>query len=119
MRAGHDRRIDQKEIREFARSAQRRADEQEKDIDDVVHNLTHNSYLMKHATSNVLRELQELNDAYPDAFYNRVANEHLIEYAEQDVSFDFWYDYLYMFLATGLEWTVLEGVKEPAANVDF
>jgi len=42
-----------------------------------------------------------------------------MEYAEQDVNFDFWYDYLHMFLATGLEWAVLEEVKEPAANVDF
>jgi len=47
----------EEKIREFARLAQKRADEQEKDIDDVVHNLTHDSYLMKHTTSNVLREL--------------------------------------------------------------
>ena len=89
MRAGHGRRIDEKKIREFARLAQNWADEQEKNIDDVVHSLTHDSYLMKHTTSNVLRELQELDDAYPDAFYDRAANEHLMEYAEQDVNFDF------------------------------
>jgi hypothetical protein len=108
----------EEKVREFARLAQKRADEQDKDIDDVVHNLTHDSYLMKHTTGDVLRELQELDDAYPDAFYNGAANEHLMEYAEQDVNFEFWYDYLYMFLAAGLEWAVLEEVKEPAANVD-
>jgi len=33
------------------------------------------------------------------------------------VNLEFWYDYLYMFLAAGLEWAVLEEVNEPA-NVD-
>jgi hypothetical protein len=61
---------------------------------------------------------RDLVQGYPDAFYNGAANEHLMEYAEQDVNFEFWYDYLYMFLASGLEWAVLEEVKEPAANVD-
>jgi predicted outer membrane protein len=108
----------EEKVREFARLAQKRADEQEKDINDVVHNLTHDSYLMKHMTSDVLEELQELDGAYPDAFYNGAANEHLMEYAEQDENFDFWYDYLYMFLAAGLEWAILEEIKESAANMD-
>ena len=108
----------EEKVRGFARLAQKRADEQGNDIDDVVHKMTHDSYLMKHTTSDVLRELQELDEAYSDEFYNGAANEHLMEYAEQDGNFDFWYDYLYMFLAAGLEWAVLEEVKESAASVD-
>lgn len=101
----------EEKVREFARLAQNRADEQGKDVDDVVHNMTHDSYLMKHTTGDVLRELQELDDAYPDAFYNGSANEHLMEYAEQDVNFEFWHDYLHMFLAAGLEWAVLREIE--------
>lgn len=108
----------EEKVREFARLAQKRADEQEKDINDVVHNLTHDLYLMKHTTSDVVNQLQELDSAYPDAFYNGAANEHLMEYAEENENFDFWYDYLYMFLAAGLEWAVLKEVKESAANMD-
>lgn len=106
----------EEKVGEFARLAQKRVDEQDKDIDNVVHNLTHDSYLMKHTTSHVLRELQELDNTYPYAFYNGSANEHLMEYAEQDVTFEFWHDYLYMFLAAGLEWAVLREIE--AASVE-
>lgn len=107
----------EEKVQEFARLAQDRAEEKDRDVDAVVHNLTHDSYLMKHTTGDVLRELQELQEAYPEAFYNGAANDHLMEYADQDVSFEFWYDYLYMFLAAGLEWAVLEEVTESAASV--
>lgn len=106
----------EEKVEEFAKLAQSRADEKDKAIEDVVHNLTHQSYLMKHTTSDVLRELQELNETYPDAFYNGAANDHLMEYAEQDVNFEFWYDHLNMFLAAGLEWAILEEVEESPAN---
>jgi len=106
----------EEKVQAFAQLAQKRADEDDKAIEDVVYQMTHQSYLMKHTTGDVLRELQELNDTYPDAFYNGAANDHLMEYAEQDVNFEFWYDYLNMFLAAGLEWAVLEAVKESPAD---
>lgn len=107
----------EEKVREFAQLAQKQASEKDKSVDEVVHSLTHDSYLMKHTTSDVLQELQELDNAYPEAFYDGAANEHLMKYAEQDMNPEFWHDSLYMFLAAGLEWAVLEQLKEPAANV--
>lgn len=103
-------------IAEFAALARQRAREQDKPVEDVVHKLTHDSYLMKHTTGDVLRELRELQDLYPDAFYNGAANDHLIKYLEDPPDFDFWYDHVYLSLAAGLEWAVLQEVEETAAN---
>lgn len=42
--------------------------------------MTHKSYLMKHTTGDVLKDLDELQELYQDAFYNGDANDHLMEY---------------------------------------
>jgi len=104
-------------ISEFAALAQQRAEDQDTSIEDSVHNLTHESYLMKHTTGDVLKELRELEELYPDAFYNGAANEHLMDYLADPPEFDFWYDYVYLALAAGLEWAVLQEIEGEAANV--
>lgn len=103
-------------IQEFAALARERADERDKSIEDVVHEITHESYLMRHTTGDVLKELGELQEVYPDAFYNGDANDHLMEYLEDPPDFEFWYDYVYLALAAGLEWAVLQQVWESAAD---
>lgn len=103
-------------IQEFATLARNRADERERSIDDVVHEMTHESYLMKHTTGDVLNELGELQDLYPDAFYNGDANAHIMGYLEDSSNFEFWYDYVYLALAAGLEWAVLEQIRESEAD---
>lgn len=39
-----------------------------------------------------------------------------MEYADQDIEFEFWYDYVHMFLAAGLEWAVLQEIE--TANIE-
>ena len=99
-------------IQEFAALARDRADKNDRLIKDVVHEMTHESYLMKHTTEDVLKELNELQQLYPDAFYNGDANDHLMEYLENPPDFEFWYDYVYLALAAGLEWAVIERIRE-------
>lgn len=77
--------------------------------------MTRESYLMKHTTGDVLKELTELQELYPDAFYNGDANDHLMEYLEDPPDFEIWYDYVYLALAAGLEWAVLQQFSESAA----
>lgn len=55
----------EEKVREFARLAQHRSEQQDKDVKDVVHEMTHDSYLMKHTTGDVLRELQERTTPTP------------------------------------------------------
>lgn len=102
----------QEKIQEFALLAQKRAEEQERDVEEVVHDLTHESYLLKHTTKDVLIELQQLEETYPEAFYAGAANDHLMEYVDNDVKFDFWSDYVFLFLSAGLEWAILEELEE-------
>lgn len=99
-------------ITEFAKLAQKKADQQDKSIEDVVHSMTHESYLMKHTTGDVLKELRELEETFPEAFYDGAANNHIMEYVDGNLDFDFWQDYPYLFLAAGLEWAVLQEVEE-------
>jgi len=106
----------EEKVQEFARLAQRRAEGEDKHLKDVVYEMTHDSYMRKHTTEDVLRELRELNDTYPNAFYNGTANNHLIGYTDEDLDFEFWYDYLYMFLAAGLEWAILQKIE--AASIE-
>ena len=103
-------------VEKFAALARERAEERDKSIEDVVHELTHDSYLMKHTTGDVLEELRELQDLYPDAFYNGSANNHIMEYLEDPPAFDFWYDHAYLALAAGLEWAILEQLEESVAD---
>lgn len=103
-------------VQEFAALARERADEKDKSVKDVVHQMTHESYLMKHTTEDVLEELRELQELYPDAFYNGDANDHIMEYLEDPPDFDFWYDHVYLSLAAGLEWVVLQQVAESVAD---
>lgn len=72
----------EEKIRAFAQLARNRADQRDEDIENVVYNLIHNVYLTKHTTSDVLTELQELQDTNQKAFYNGEANDHLMTYAQ-------------------------------------
>jgi len=103
-------------VQAFAALAREQAEEQDKSVEDVVHKLTHDSYLMKHTTGDVLKELRELQELYSDAFYNGEANDHIMEYLEDSPDFDFWYDHAYLSLAAGLEWAVLEEIEESVAD---
>lgn len=102
-------------IQAFAALARERAEE-DKSVEDIVHKMTHDSYLMKHTTGDVLKELRELQEVYPDAFYNGEANDQIMEYLEDPPEFEFWYDHVYLSLAAGLEWAVLEEIEESVAD---
>lgn len=104
-------------IAEFASLARKRAESNDKSVEEVVHELVHNSYLMKHTVGEVLTELEELQDLYQDEFYNGGANRHIMQYLEDDPDFDFWYDYAYLSLAAGLEWAVLRELERAASGV--
>lgn len=106
--------IEQK-VGSFAELAQKRANERDKPVEEVVQKLTQEEYMMKHTTSDVLSELIELEEAYPEEFYNGDANRHLMQYMSDDLNFEFWYDYLYLALGAGLEWAVLNELEEPVA----
>jgi len=99
-------------IRAFSQLARNRADQRDQAIENAVHELTHNDYLMKHTTSDVLLELQNLEEEYPDAFYNGEANDHIMQYFENNQDFEFWYDRIYLPLAAGLEWAILNQIQE-------
>ncbi|MEE6209304.1 hypothetical protein U3A55_03890 [Salarchaeum sp. III] len=103
--------IEQK-VEEFAALAKKKAETEGKSVEDLVHSLTHESYLMKHTTSDILKELQELEETYTDEFYNGEANDHIIQYLEEEQDFEFWYDYTALSLAAGLEWAVLNELKQ-------
>lgn len=103
----------EEKIRAFAALAQSRANERDKPVEDVVQNLTQKQYMAKHTTSDVLSELEELKEAYPEEFHNGDANKHLMQYMSDDQSFEFWHDYLYLALGAGLEWAVLNKLEEP------
>ncbi|WP_058825754.1 hypothetical protein [Haloferax sp. Q22] len=102
----------EEKVEEFAALAKEKAETEEKSVEDVVHSLTHEAYLMKHTTGDILKELQELEEAYTDEFYNGAANDHIMQYLEDGQDFEFWYDYSALSLAAGLEWAVLEELKE-------
>lgn len=108
----------EEKVEEFAHLAQTRAEQNDKPVEDVVHDLTHESYLLKHTTGDVLSELQDLEATYPDAFYNGEANDHILTYLDGDQNFDFWYDFAYLSLAAGLEWAVLEELEATASEAN-
>jgi hypothetical protein len=85
-------------------------------FEDTVHRLIHGEYLLKHTTSDVLRELRELEQEYPDEFYDGEANNHILKYIDSDQNPDFWHEYPYLFLAAGLEWAVLNEVETVASR---
>ena len=103
-------------ITEFARLAQNRASAREGPVEDVVHSTIYEKYLMKHTTSDVLGELRELEALYADAFYDGRANEHILNVLNGAQDADFWYDYIYLALAAGLEWAVLEEIGEKSVE---
>jgi hypothetical protein len=55
-------------IEVFAAFAREQAEEQDKLMEDFVHEMIHESYLMKYTTGDMLRDLGELEEVYPDAF---------------------------------------------------
>ena len=101
-------------IEELAKIAQRRAEEDDAPLEDVVSNMLHNSYLLKHTTEDVLRELTELESLYPDAFYDGDANAHVASNLNDVDNFEFWSDYVSLALASGLEWAVLNELNQQA-----
>lgn len=106
----------EEKVEEFATLAKKKSENEDKSVEDVVHSLTHESYLMKHTTSDILKELQELEKAFTDEFYNGAANNHIMQYLEGEQNFEFWYDYTALSLAAGLEWAILEELKEEPAQ---
>lgn len=54
----------EEKISEFAALARDRSEKKDKPIEDVVHKLTHDSYLMKHTVGDVLKEIRELQELY-------------------------------------------------------
>ena len=97
----------EEKVTAFAELVEKRTDEGES-IEETVQSLTHETYLLKHTTTDILRELQELVELYPDAFYDGDANEHVMEHINQMGEVEFWYDYSGAALAAGLEWAVLK-----------
>lgn len=97
-------------ITAFAELADERADSGE-NIEDVVRSLTHESYLMKHTTTDILSELEQLVDLYPDEFYDGEANEHIVQHINEMGDVEFWHDYPAAALAAGLEWAILEELQ--------
>lgn len=96
-------------VSEFTKLAQERSNG---DIESVVHELTHDAYLFKHTPSDALSEMDELQAEYPDAFDHGEANEHIMQYIEENPGFEFWYDYVFLSLAAGLEWAILQELEE-------
>jgi hypothetical protein len=78
------------------------------EVEETVRSLTHETYLLKHTTTDVLRELQELVELYPEEFHDGEANEHVMEHINEMGEAEFWYDYPGAALAAGLEWAILE-----------
>lgn len=97
----------EEKIAALAELAKKRTEDGEK-IENTVRSLTHENYLLKHTTSDVLRELQELEELYTDEFYDGEANAHVMEHIEGMGEVEFWYDYPSAALAAGLEWAILE-----------
>lgn len=73
----------EKRITAFADLAQKRADENEEDVDSIIQSMTQDSYLLKHTTADILNELQQLTETYPDEFYNGDANEHVMQHIKE------------------------------------
>lgn len=108
----------EEKIQKFASLAQDRVEEKDEPIEDVVHSMTHDSYLLKHTTSDVLRELRELEALFPNEFYDGKANDHIMKYLEDPPKIEFWYDYMGLMLAAGLEWAVLKQIEESTPDAD-
>lgn len=107
----------QERIQELATVARRRAERRDEPIQQVVHEMTHDAYLLKHTTDDVLRELAELQDLYAEEFYDGTANDHIMSYLENDPGFDVWHDYLSLALAAGLEWALLHELEASPTTV--
>lgn len=108
----------EEQIAEMATLARRRAESRDREVKEVVRDMTHESYLMKHTTGDVLRELSELEEAYPDAFYDGAANDHIMEHFSdmRERKVDFWHEYAFAALAAGLEWAILKELEVPSAS---
>jgi hypothetical protein len=96
-------------IQEFVKLARERSDG---DIESTVFQMTHESYLFKHTPSDALSELNQLQAEYPEEFDHGEANEHIMQYIHDQSELDFWYDYVYLSLAAGLEWAILQELKD-------
>jgi len=103
----------EEQISEMAALARNRAESRDRPVEDIVRDMTHESYLMKHTTSDALRELAELEEAYPDAFYDGAANDHIMEHYSDigEDKVDFWHEYAFAALAAGLEWAILNELE--------
>ena len=104
-------------IDELAAIARERADEREQTVEAVVHDMMHGSYLLKHTTGDVLRELDRLQKLYPDAFYDGEANEYLVSRLDDAPDFEYWHDYVNLALTAGLEWAILQNLKGSTVSV--
>lgn len=95
-------------VKAFAELARETADG---DIEATVHELTHEKYLLKHTTSDILTELNQLQEAYSEEFYDGDANTHIMTYLNNDPDLEFWSDCAAISLAAGLEWAVLREIQ--------
>ncbi len=106
----------EKRIEEMAVLAESRAEEDGEPVREVVHDMTHESYLLKHTTADVIRELDRLQELYSDEFYDGDANAFVTSELNDVDEFEYWHDYVYLALAAGLEWAVIKELEEPLAS---
>ena len=106
----------EQKVEAFAQLAEDRAEQRDQSVEDIVHDLMHESYLLKHTTGDVLQELKDLEETYPDALYDGEANDHIMQNID-DLDADFWYDYVSLSLVAGLEWAVLREMEDSAETV--
>jgi hypothetical protein len=92
-------------VEEFAALAKKKAETEQKPLGDIVYSLTHEIYMMKHTTGDVLEEV-----------YKRAANDHLMQYLKDEKDLEFWYDYTALSLAAGLEWAVINELEKQLAH---
>lgn len=104
-------------IEELAKIARRRVEEDDASLEDVVYKMVHNSYLLKHTTGDVLRELAELESLYPDAFHDGDANTHVVSNLNEVDDFEFWSDYVFLTLASSLEWAILDELNQKTTAI--
>lgn len=102
----------EEKIAAFADVAEERT-EDEGSVEDTVRSLTHETHLLKHTTTDILREFQELVELYSDEFYDGEANDHVMDHIDDMGDVEFWYDYPSAALAAGLEWAILEELDTP------
>jgi hypothetical protein len=98
-------------VEELASLASSRADSDDA-LEEIVDELIRESYLNRHTTSDALKELAELVEEYPEPFYDGAAESQLRQRLSDAANLQFWHEYVFLFLAAGLEWAVLDTLEQ-------